>query len=273
MHYANAEMAEPICTTDWESRRQTCLRDHPDCKRDPTRFKQLSYTAIPLHSLLGKARTSDPLACATTIGLEKDDLVAGRNPRKTSFQVVAVQDPQAETMRLLVKLDDRTPHFARSAEDDWKGKDHFELWLGSDRDDVTCGAQTALVQFCTALALRWKLTQQVIAPLEGHRDFLVFPSQMKPGPARSPALQVHWLDGSANTIAIELSGPAYQAAYHGALTLAYVDSLDGKRADTVIGTSPLQSGVAETPGRIGDTALCDLPERKHDDTGRLVTLQ
>jgi hypothetical protein len=267
--YANPDIAEPLCTTNWETLRQTCVRDHPDCKRDATRFHKISYTAIPLHSVLGKGRTADPFACATTVGLDKEDLVAGRNPNKTSFKVVGIHDPQAETLRILVRLDDKTAELANSVADDWRAKDHWELWLGSDRDDVNCGAQMALVQFCTELRLRWKLAQQIIVPL-ANKSFLVFPSNLPPGPPRSPALQVHW---EGKTLSIDLSGAAYQAAHHGALTLVYSDSLDGKKADTLIGTSPLQSGVAEAPGRVGDYALCDVPEKKPDETGDVITLQ
>jgi hypothetical protein len=110
--------------------------------------------------------------------------------------------------------------------------------------------------------VRWKLVEQVIAPLPD-KTFLIFPSTMHAGPPRSPYLQAHW---EGQTLAIDLSGPAYQAAYHGAMTLVYSDSTDGKKPDTLIGTSPLQAGVAETPGRIGDYALCDVVDRPGEET-------
>jgi hypothetical protein len=253
--FANADMAEARCTTDFVKKRQSCVRDHPECRKDPTRLYRLSYVAIPMHSNTAKLRGHDLWSCATTIGLEKEDVVAGDNGKQTTFQIVGEEDVAAEWVRFHLRIADKTPHFADPSGKDWQASDHLEIYLASDRDDVTCGERALLDEYCKALLLRFKMSELVVAPLADHKSFLIFPSTMKPSPPRSPSVQARW---EGQTLVLELRGPAFQSAHQGALTFAYSDSVDGKRQRALIAMSP----ISDAPGRVGDYALCDAPDAR-----------
>lgn len=237
------------CTTDYAARRQRCTAPQPSCRREPVTIATPSYTAIPVHAAGAELRDSDLFRCATQIGDHPEDLVAGKNPRRTWFQVVAVDDAAAATLTLHLRIHDATPQPARN--DSWFARDHFELWLAGPRSELACDDTADLAGYCqrNPAALG---TIAVAVRSDGNVHVAL--ATGAPPASWSSDLRAR-ADGA--DLLVEVTGALRDWARDGSITIAYSDSLRGTRQDAIVATSPMRADRPETLGRLGDTLLCD----------------
>lgn len=253
--------AYPLCTTDMGRRRESCEWARPDCADaslerggdvpwaggETVRFRAIPLLSYPTRDDI----PSDPFTCATTIGGDKVDVYFGKNPGQTTFEAVADNDDRDDAHRKLVlylRAHDRSP--APPDKDGvWQGADHWEIWLGA-AGTVDAHFRDDKKGYCAA---RFRDHMQlIVAP---HRDGTI---EVVNGMRRTKVVPAHATArlGEDGEVVVELTGELYRWGVSGAITVAYSDSLDGKRQDTIIGSSRVAWARPETFGRLGHDALC-----------------
>jgi len=246
----SSEVVHPLCITDYVLHRQRCIVQQPAC-RDRVKVVTTRYTAIPVHTAAADLRDPDLFRCAAEIGARPEDLVSGKNSGRAVFDVVAVDDAAAATLTLHLRVADATLQPASDA--GWLVRDHWELWLASQRADLACDDTADLPGYCQRTQAALDAIDLVIAP-RGDGTIQVVPAAGA-APA-SWASDVH-ANSDGKELLVELSGALRDWARDGAITVAYSDSIRGTRQDAVIATSPVRPDRPETLGRLGDTLLCD----------------
>lgn len=183
-NYVNPELTMTRCETDYQSSRQSCVKQILVCGADDFKTQPVRVLNIPLRQTPG---TGDPLACSLRVGADKQDVGVGKNSRGTTFQVAAEDDPAAGQTRLYLQAHDSTPRAAPAGVKDPLPFDHFELWIGDKREEPRClepGGEDAVCQARSKI----QTFRVTLVPVEGSQ-VAVFPAEAGSGSTRLTKLR------------------------------------------------------------------------------------
>jgi hypothetical protein len=250
-NYVTPDLVMPRCETDYLKARQSCVKQVLVCGTDELKAQSVRILNIPLRQAGG---ATDPLACALRVGPAKQDVLSGKNGRGTSFQIAAEDDPVAGRLRLFLQAQDATPKVAPGRTKDPLPFDHFELWLGSKREEPRCvepGGEDAFCQERTQ-AQTFRVT---LVPAEGGQS-LILPEASDASAEHRKQLQAEWKAGRLTVI---LEGELRAWALSGVLAVRYSDSESGTRRDSLLGTTPGDAAHPETWSQLARPTLCSPP--------------
>lgn len=245
------ELTSPSCTADLVARTTACSEKLPlcpsetpnpddDCSDDIlTPGATLQFTPVPR----APASASDPWRCSVSV----DRPYFGKNPGHSRFDVVASEPDAAGALQLRVRAHDATPQ-PTSTRGQWQARDHYEIWL-SDRGTITAEQLDDQATWCAA---KPRVAQLIVAP---HADGTVELDMGRAADRPLLADVVAAAQGDELVLTFR-KGTLRDWLIDGAVTVAYSDSLDGKRQDTLIGTSRVRFNRAETLGRSLPSLLC-----------------
>jgi hypothetical protein len=253
IHYeerCGTELTSPRCTADLVALTIACTEKLPVCPTnapDPngdcsddilTPGATLQFTPVPR----APASVSDPWRC----GVSVDRPYFGKNAGHSRFDVVATE-PSLDRALLRLRAHDTTPQ-PTSTRGDWQRHDHYEIWL-SDRGTITEAQLQDQAGWCAAKA---RVAQLIVAP---HADGTV---ELDMGRAADrPLLADVAAEAKGDELVLTFrKGSLRDWLVDGAVTVAYSDSRDGKRQDTLIGTSRVRFNRAETFGHLLPSLLC-----------------
>ena len=249
--------ASPTCTVDIARRRDDCTWERPSCE-DPASEgwdgQPAHHRTVPVVAFLSRAEApADPFACAAVYGDDRRDVYFGKNPRHTTFEAVgdATGESGHHKLTLHLRAHDITPA-AATRDASWQASDHWEIWIAR-AGDPNVDWRDNKPAYCAARKTDY--IQLIVTPHQDGTIELANGTPKAKGTLTGVTVR-HDAPASNGALIVELTGMLEAWATGGAITVAYSDSLDGTKQDTLIGSSRVVWGKPETFGRMGRDLLC-----------------